>query len=167
MSQYSDVGFSLKSIKKSLKKLGGGGKKKKVTKPQLLTSDAQGGTAQRLPLGFPQIVFVNGGVTTQTVTVNPQKPFMPRRLICNAVLNGVSPRQVVLSAFTIGTEDMLAGAGVIPVEAFASDATDMILMTRAARPGLLISLRFDINATPAALETVTVSSVLIGDAVAQ
>lgn len=166
MNQYSDVGFSLKSIKKSLNKLRGK-KSKKVTKPKLLTSDAQGGTAQRLPLGFPQVVFTNGGATTFTVTVNPQKPFMPRRLIASAVLNGVAPRQVVLSAFVIGTEDMLAGAGVIPIEAFASDATDMILMTRAARPGLLISLRWDINLTPAVGETVTVSSVLIGDAVSQ
>jgi hypothetical protein len=172
-NEYQDIGFSLKSISKSMKKLKNkitGGGKKKVQKPDLLSDPVGPGTAQRIPLGFPVVTFSAGSPTTFTSIVNPQKPFMPRRLIINDIKTGVSAvGQTLLSAFVIATEDMLAGAGPIPVEAFASNATDMVLMTRAARPGINIALRFDwIAAVPlAGVDTVTVSAVLIGDAVSQ
>lgn len=169
MNTYSDeVGFSLKSIKNSIKKLAGKKGKKKVSKPKLITSDAQGGVQQRIPLGFPQLTFSGTSATSQTATVNPQKPFMPRRLIVNAVATAGAVGQISLASFIIATEDMLAGAGPIPVQAFAANATDMTLMTRSARPGINITLRFEWVGTFAApADNVVVSSVLIGDAVSQ
>lgn len=167
----SEIGFSLKSLKKSLGKLKGG-KKKKVKKPSLITSDAQGGISQRVPIGLPVVQFVFGGATVLRTTVNPQKPFMARRLIIDEARFSAAPPLpasiVTLTSFRIGTDEMLAGMGAIPIAAFTADATDMVLMTRAARPGLEIGLTFEL-ATPllVAGDIITVSSVLIGDAVAQ
>lgn len=161
---YQDVGFSLKKIKKALKKIGGG-KKKKVKKPALITSDDKGGTQQRLPLGFPVVQFSATNPETETVTVNPQKPFMPRRLIISSVTNGTGNYQVTVSSFRVGTEDMLAGSGSVPVEAFSAGAFDTMLMTRAARPGVEIALRYEVTPAVSGTDTVTVSAVLIGDAV--
>lgn len=169
--EYVEVG----SLKSWLKKKMGKGKNKpkaKVTKPALLTTDAAGGVQQRLPLGMPVVTFVNLGPTVLRSTVNPQKPFMARRLIIDearAGLLGVLPTaMVLLTGFRIGTDEMFAGQGAIPIIAFANNSTGMTLMTRAARPGLEISLTFELAGAPLiAGETITVAAVLMGDAVAQ
>jgi len=166
--EFQDVGFSLKKIKKALKKIAGKGGKKKVKKPELLDIP-QGGTLQRLPLGFPTVTFNGSNPETEVVVVRPQKPFMPRKLIVNSVTNSTDGNryQVTITSFRIGTEDMLAGSGAIPIETFKSDSVDALMLTKTALPGHEIAIRYELS--PAIItnsgDSVIVSAALIGDAV--
>ncbi len=118
------------------------------------------------PLGFGVFTFVNAGVTTNTFTASPQRPFKGIRLV--VVVNrsaGAVAELVSIAALNVGQSNQLVGASALPAEGFAQNAFQVTLALDPATPGIDITIQMNISAAPGLGETVTVSPMIIGLAV--
>jgi len=118
------------------------------------------------PLGFGVFTFVNAGVTTNTFTASPQRPFKGIRLL--VVVNrssGATAELVSISSLNVGQSNQLVGASALPAEGFAQNAFQVTLALDPATPGIDITIGMNISAAPGVGETVTVSPMIIGLAV--
>ena len=115
------------------------------------------------PLGLGSFTFVNAGVTANTFTASPQRPFKGFRLVVDVRRSsGAVGELLTLSALNVGQANQLVSGTVLPLEAFQANAFDVSLDLDPATPGIDITAIVNISAAPGVGETVAVSLMIIG-----
>jgi len=123
--------------------------------------------ARELPLPFPPIQFVQSGPQTLTMTARPQRPFKGRRLIITAVESAAGVGGAITVAdLKCGAVSQPVATGNQPIATYGAGAFGVDLALDATTPGVQIDLIINITAVLGAGETVDVTAVLIGLAVA-
>lgn len=109
------------------------------------------------PLGLPNIAFTaTSGAALQQQT-QPQRPFVPKRLIITVTRVGAtSTGAVTVTRLDIGADSQLVGANAVPVEMFAAGAFDLNLQFKPAQLGSLVVVGAALG-TPALTMTDTVT----------
>jgi hypothetical protein len=103
---------------------------------------------------------------TGTMTAQPQRAFMLRRLVIELGRTGATAvaSLVTVTALTVGADPQFVATGGIPASAFAFNAVGVRLKPNAARPGITIFLGMA-AAGLVAPDTVAVSAMGIGPAI--
>jgi|DEB0MinimDraft_3_1074331.scaffolds.fasta_scaffold05063_6 hypothetical protein len=117
-------------------------------------------STKRQILGFPVIQFTNGGPTTVTVTVNPQKPVFIRKLVIDEIRQGPTAPSgglVTIDEVSVGTVSQFASDDPVPAALFSPGTQENGVQFDQGEPGTTISVRVSISAAPAAGDTVDVS----------
>lgn len=117
-------------------------------------------------LGLGNATFVNGGVTTLTLTVEPQRSFRPERLIIDRTNVGAASPNLTCNVQSIFIGDQPQSPSVeqpAPIAMFRADATVSGIDFDKAVPGQKIQVTLTISAAPAVGETVTLSCGFYGD----
>jgi len=142
----------------------------RATKLRQMANDlpSASGRVLRQFFGLDVATFVNGGVTTIRRTDRPQRSIQLDRVVLSRFnVGAASPGLVVtVTRFKIGSEDMLAGNGALPIEMFAQNVTGGRFQGYTAKAGIDVSIDYTINAAPAAAETVSITFGAYGWAVA-
>jgi hypothetical protein len=136
------------------------------SKRRMIMPGVQNPGGRRQPLGLGSVTFVNGGVTVQTLTVNPQSPYRGKRLVLDRFnVGAASPNlSVTVSDFRIANVPQTLSATAIPVAAFRVDAVDTYIDLDSSAPGVDYFIEFTISAAPAAAETVRIDAAIFGSA---
>jgi len=113
-------------------------------------------------LGGAPSFFTFGPATAQVATLNfiPFKPCKPVRLIIQVDIVGAPGAAVVLTSAQISDRNQLAGAGGVPVGAYAANATVSRLNWDIILPSVPLALNFATTAIPAAGTSITISPAL-------
>jgi hypothetical protein len=116
----------------------------------------------RQPLGMGTVVFnLAAALTPQTLTLQPQKNVLIRRLIIDdtARIGATSTGLVTITKFVIGATDQLqaSSATPIPVKLFGPTATDVDLVCTPANFGQLIVMTFQVSAAVTSTDSISVS----------
>lgn len=117
-----------------------------------------------LPMGA--IAFVVGGVTTQPLTVQPQKPFRAMRVVFDATrtnAGGSAGGLLTMSDLSVGQNRQPAAQGNAPLGAFAPTAFDTDVDFDPANTSINVSAQLAISAAPTVVgDRVDISGVLFG-----
>lgn len=116
-------------------------------------------------LGLGRVTFVNGGATTASLIVEPQRGFRPERLVISRFNVGAASPALACTVTGIFIGDLPQTPSIeqgAPTEMFSNDATVSNVDFDIATPGMKIQLNLAISAAPAAAETVTLSCGMYG-----
>jgi hypothetical protein len=117
-------------------------------------------------LGLGTVLFINGGATTASLIVEPQRGFRPERLIIARFNVGTASPALSCLVTGIFIGDMPQSPSIeqgAPTEMFSADATVSGIDFNKCSPGQKIQLNFSISAAPAASETVRLACGMYGD----
>lgn len=103
---------------------------------------------------------------TSTLTGQPQRAFMMRRLVISLGRTGASALAslVTVTALTVGADPQFVSTGSIPADMFSNNAVGVRIKPNAARPGITIFLGVA-AAGLAGADTVAVSAAGLGPAI--
>lgn len=130
---------------------------------------SSGPTGKLLPVPFNAAVFTTAAVGA--LTARPQIPVRGHRLIMVATPFGVDPGTPALAAgalvtsITVGQGNVFCNAGAVPVAAFANVSVSVTMLWPTAQPGIDIVINVALAGVPAVGDSVTVSAVLLAEAV--
>lgn len=137
-----------------------------VAKPPQLRAAPRAPYKLRGYLGLGSVLFVNGGATTGTLIVEPQRGFRPERLVIARVNVGAASPGLACLVTGIFIGDMPQSPSIeqgAPTEMFSPDATVSGIDFNKCSPGQKIQVNLSISAAPAAAETVRLSLGMYGD----
>lgn len=138
-----------------------------VARKQALQGAARAPYRLRGYLGFGNsVLFINGGATTATVIVEPQRGFRPERLIISRFNVGTASPALSCLVTGIFIGDMPQSPSIelgAPTEMFSQDATVSGIDFNKCSPGQKIQVNLSISAAPAASETVRLALGMYGD----
>lgn len=137
-----------------------------VAKKQALEGRSRPPMRLRGYLGLGSALFVNAGVTTASLIVEPQRGFRPERLIIARQNVGAASPGLSCLVLGIFIGDMPQSPSIeqgAPTEMFAADATVSGIDFNKCSPGQKIQVNLSISAAPAAAETVRLSLGMYGD----
>jgi len=119
-----------------------------------------------VPFGLG-ITSMGPGITTATLTQQPQLPIKPRKLTISVARNGagVANAIILITAFNIGVNNQFAGLGQVDVAMFAANAEGVTMDLGSAEPGINVTLNFFSSIAPAALESIDISATFLVQAV--
>lgn len=119
-----------------------------------------------LPFGLGS-VNLGVGVTTGSLTQQPQIPLKVRKLTIGVGRNGasVATALVLITAFNIGTINQFAGAGNVDTAAFIANAEGSVMDLSPAGPGINVSLNFLSTIAPGAGDSIDISATFLAQAV--
>jgi hypothetical protein len=146
--------------------LGAVAKRRVVAVPQKLVGQTRAPYKLRGYLGLGSALFVNGGATTATLIVEPQRGFRPERLVIARVNVGAASPGLACLVMGIFIGDMPQSPSIeqgAPTEMFSPDATVSGIDFNKCSPGQKIQVNLSISAAPAAAETVRLSLGMYGD----
>lgn len=125
---------------------------------------ARGLRKSYLPMGA--IAFIVGGLTSLPITVQPQKPFRPMRVVfdfARSNAGGSANGLLTMTDLSVGQNRQPAAAGAAPLGAFAPTAFDVDVDFDPANTSINVSAQVAISAAPTvAGDRVDVSGVLFG-----
>ena len=111
------------------------------------------------PLAFGAATFVNAGATQITLSAEPQRPCIIRKLVASVSRVGPGATAAVLiGSITVGSNNQIVNSGNLPVELFDTATQNNQVAFDAAQPGVQVNIVINLNG--AALgpgETITVS----------
>lgn len=124
----------------------------------------QSGGARYEPLGLTPVTFVNGGVTNQQMTSAVQKVFKGSRLVLiRTNVGAASPGlTVTIQSIFVGQTNQAVSAQPLPVEGFAPTAFGVDMALDTVTPAINLFLNINISAAPAAMESVTITGMILG-----
>ncbi|MGL4444974.1 MAG: hypothetical protein ACRCU1_15215 [Alsobacter sp.] len=122
---------------------------------------ARGLRKSYLPMG--SIAFVLAGLTSQPLTVQPQKPFRPTRVVFALTRTGASATGLVtLTDLSVGQNRQPAAAGAAPIDAFGPLAVDVDVDFDPANTSINVQSTIAITANPTTTDRVDIAGVLFG-----
>lgn len=107
---------------------------------------------KRQVTGLGTFTFTSTTGNNTTLTVNPLKPLVIRKLVAIATPNGpTAARQVNINTITIGSQVQQATANPIPIQLFGEQTTDNNLDLDVAPPGVPIIIGVEFQGAALAL----------------
>ena len=126
----------------------------------------QSGQLMLKPLGLGSVTFTATSGTLLSLSGQPQKAFLPKRLILDVSRTGTSATGLVtVNRIDIGADSMqvsAGGVGGLPAAMFANVGVDLNIEFAPATPGILINVQLNISAAPTMTDTVVVSGGMLG-----
>jgi hypothetical protein len=117
-------------------------------------------------MGLGTAQWVLGGPLTQTMTPEPQAPFIGNRMIIVTKASGASAQGIqinITSPLTVSGVPQTPAPNIpAPVEMFAQDATYSALQIQIAAAGTEIAIGFTASANPTGTDLVNLSAGLYG-----
>lgn len=115
------------------------------------------------PLGLGATAFTPTSGTLLLLQASPQRPFKGERLVVDITRTGAtSTGLVTIARLDIGTDNQLVGSGAISAAAFAPTAFGTRLSLAPATPGILVSITFNVSASPGAGDRIDIGATLFG-----
>jgi hypothetical protein len=113
------------------------------------------------PMG--SVIFAAASGTALPLTVQPQKPFRPTRMVFDTARTGATATGLVtLTDLSIGQNRQPAAPGAAPLGAFAPNSFDVDVDLDPANTSINVRADLAISVAPGAADTVAVSGLLIG-----
>lgn len=118
------------------------------------------------PFGLGQ-TQMGVGITTATLTQQPQLPLKLRKLTIAVGRTGagVAGALVLITAFTIGTFNQLTGSGAVDTAMYIANAEGATMDLTPGGPGLNVTMNFMSTIAPAAGEFIDISASFLAQAV--
>lgn len=121
--------------------------------------------ARKVPLGLGVETMGATDTTVQLVAL-PQVPIRVEKVLLSFVdVGAVAAGQNLVSDIKVGTSSQLAGVGDLPIETFAQDVFDNMLIGDTATPGISVTVDIVRTVAPGAGTSVIFSGSIIGTAI--
>lgn len=117
------------------------------------------------PLGLGSVTFTATSGTILNLQGQPQKAFLPKRLILDSSRTAGATGLVTVNRIDVGADSMqtsAGGVGGLPIAMFANVGVDLNVDWAPATPGILINIQLVISVAPGGTDTVTVSGGMLG-----
>lgn len=120
-----------------------------------------------IPFGLGQ-TSMGVGVTTATLSQQPQIPLKVRKLTVAVGRNGatVAAALVLITSFNIGVFNQFAGSGNVDTAMYIANAEAATMNLTPAGPGINVDMAFLSTIAPAAAESIDISASFLAEAVA-
>jgi hypothetical protein len=102
-------------------------------------------------------------VTALTLTAQPQRYFIGKRMVIDLGRNGATSTGLVqVTNVTVGIDPQMVNTGSIPASAFAATAVGTGINFKAARAGDIVTLQLSLTGALTAPDTIVVSACIFG-----
>lgn len=118
------------------------------------------------PLGFPVTSFTATSGTALAATSRPQRPFKPKRLVCDVGRTGTTSNGLVtVTELSIGTNNQFVSRQPIGIGAFAPGAFDTNMELAASTTALDITVGFAVTVAPTMTDRIDIATTLMGESI--